>query len=224
MKKEKELPDQRGLRQRAARMAIGILLLTAGCSPATPTGAPPPSASAPPPSQFESANPEGTIAVSPSTEAGFVPLGDLPTAALDDARAASMQSALDVAIRLGAPDVIAAVITEQGTWTGAAGIAGPEDRPATAEDEFAIASLSKTLTAALIMRLAEKGTIDLDEPVATYMGEADVDTNGATVRQLLAMRGGLADSRPDAPDLIVADPGHAWTWAERIAGFPPPVS
>ena len=135
-----------------------------------------------------------------------------------------MQEVLETAVRFGAPDVIAAVITEQGTWAGAAGIAGPENRPAAAEDEFAIASLSKTLTAVLIMRLAEKGTIDLDAPLAAYMGDFEFDTNGSSVREAIAMRGGLADSRPDAPDLIVADPGRAWTWAERIAGFPPPVS
>ena len=120
--------------------------------------------------------------------------------------------------------MIAAVITEQGTWAGAAGIAGPDGRKATPDDEFAIASLSKTLTAVLIMRLAEKGTIDLDAPLATYMGEFDVDTNDATVREAIAMRGGLADSRPDAAELIGEDPSHAWAWDERIAGFPPPVS
>ena len=135
-----------------------------------------------------------------------------------------MQEALDEAVRAGAPDMIAAVITEDGAWFGAAGIGGPDGRLATPLDEFAIASLTKTLTAVLIMRLAEKGTIDLDAPLATYMGDFEVDTNGATVRQVLAMEGGLADHGDDAQDRIVADPGHVWTWPERIAGYLPPAS
>ena len=213
----------RELKRPARSSAIGLaILLLAGCSPALPLAPPSPSAQ-PASAGPESQAPDASTGASPSAATGFVPLGPLPTEALDDARAVKMQEALDATVRLGAPDVIAAVITEQGTWAGAAGIAGPEGREATPDDEFAIASLSKTLTAVLIMRLAEQGTIDLDEPLATYMGDFDVDTNDATVRQALAMRGGLADSRPDAANLIGADPSHVWTWAERIAGFPPPI-
>ena len=202
-------------------MAV-LVLVVAACSPAGPTGSP--TSSGPPLSATpESEAPEPSVAPSSSVSTGFVPLGSLPTAALDDERAANMQQVLEIAVRSGAPDVIAAVITEQGTWAGAAGIAGPEGRKATPDDEFAIASLSKTLTAVLIMRLAEKGTIDLDAPLATYMGDFEVDTNGATVREILAMRGGLADSRPDAAELIGEDPSRAWTWADRIAGFPSPI-
>ncbi len=120
--------------------------------------------------------------------------------------------------------MIAAVITAGGSWSGAAGIGGPNGRKATATDEFAIASLTKTFTAALIMRLAEQGRIDLDAPLANYMGTFSVDTNGATVRQVLAMRGGLAEHRSNAADRIVADPTHVWTWPERIAGYAPPAS
>jgi D-alanyl-D-alanine carboxypeptidase len=151
-------------------------------------------------------------------------LGSLPAAALDATRSAQMQGVLDAAIRAGAPDVIAAVITEDGAWSGAAGIDGPDGRLATPVDEFAIASLTKTLTAALIMRLAEEGTIHLDAPLATYMGNFEVDTNGATVRQVLMMRGGLAEHGDNAPDRIIANTSRAWTWPDRIAGYLPPVA
>ena len=104
-----------------------------------------------------------------------------------------MQAVLEDMVTSGAPDAIAAVITEDGTWAGAAGIAGEKGRKATPEDEFAIASITKTFTAALVMRLAEQGRIDLDEPLASYMGDLKVDTNGATVRQALEMRAGLGD-------------------------------
>jgi len=209
----------------ARSFAIGlVIVLAAGCAPAASTGATSTSTPPlPPPSAVNSSDSSST-GPSPSASIGFVPLGSIPSAALDDERAAKMQEVLDAAISLGAPDVIASVITEQGTWAGAAGIAGPEGRKATADDEFAIASLSKTLTAALLMRLAEKGTIDLDAPLATYMGDFEGETNGATVRQVLMMRGGLADHGDDAPDRIIADTSRAWTWPDRIAGYLPPVA
>ena len=125
----------------------------------------------------------------------------------------------------GAPDAIAAVITDEGTWAGAAGIAGPNQRKATANDEFAIASITKTFTAALVMRLVEQGKMDLDAPLASYMGDLKVDTNGATVRQALEMRAGLADfPQPAAGEHIRIDPAHVWTAEEMVAEFDAPVA
>ena len=88
----------------------------------------------------------------------------LPPTELDAARSAALQRVLDATVKAGAPDAIAAVITPGGTWAGAAGIGGPDGRKATASDEFAIASVTKMFTAALILRLAEQGRIDLDAP------------------------------------------------------------
>ena len=122
----------------------------------------------------------------------------------------------------GAPDAIAAVVTPDGSWAGAAGIGGPDGRAATAADEFAIASVTKIFTAALVMRLVEQGEIDLDALLSTYVGGVH-DANGATVRQALGMRSGLADFGPDAAVAIAADPAHHWTTAELVARFPAPV-
>ena len=128
-------------------------------------------------------------------------------------------------VRSGAPDAIAAVITEEGSWAGAAGIAGAKGRKATSEDEFAIASITKTFTAALVLRLAEQGRIDLDEPLASYMGDLKVDTNGATVRQALEMRSGLADyPQPAAANHIRVDAAHVWTAEEMVAEMDPPIA
>ena len=124
----------------------------------------------------------------------------------------------------GAPDAIAAVITEEGNWA-AAGIAGAKGRKATLEDEFAIASITKTFTAALVMRLAEQGKMNLDEPLASYLGDFKVDTNGATVRQALEMRAGLSDfPQPAAGEHIRMDAAHAWTAEEMVAEMDPPVA
>jgi D-alanyl-D-alanine carboxypeptidase len=150
--------------------------------------------------------------------------GSLPTTTLNVATAAALQAVIDKATAASAPDMIAAVIAPEGTWAGASGVGGPDGRAATVEDEFAIASVTKTFTATLIMRLVEQGKIDLDAPLASYLGDLDVDANGATVRQTLGMRSGQAADGDDAAALIHADPGHAWTAAELVSHFPPPAA
>jgi D-alanyl-D-alanine carboxypeptidase len=152
-------------------------------------------------------------------------LGALPTKTFANARATALQAVLDEMVTAGAPDAIAAVITEEGAWAGAAGISGAKGRKATPEDEFAIASITKTFTAALVMRLVEQGKMDLDEPLASYMGDLKVDTNGATLRQALEMRAGLADyPQPAAGDHIRMDAAHVWTAKEMVAEMDAPIA
>ena len=213
----------RGSLSGALALAVSLVV---GCSPAVPaSNATRSSASVAAPLSSPVATPGSSVAppAEPSPRP-FEPFGPLPATRIEDVRADAMAAILDAAIRAGAPDVIAAVITEDGTWAGSAGIAGPNDRKATANDECAIASLSKTFTAALVMRLVEKGQMDLDAPLATYLGDLDYDANGATLGQTLEMRAGLAEHRSDIADRIVANPAKAWTMADRVAGYLPPVS
>ena len=150
--------------------------------------------------------------------------GDLPTEDVDATSAAKLQPVLDKAIQAGNPAVLAAVLTPQGMWAGAAGIDGPGGRKATPDDVWAIASISKTFTAALVLKLAEAGKIALDKPLSNYLGGVKVNTNGATVRQALAMRSGL----PDTPDSFIttvnAAPQRIWTLPEIIAAIPPAIA
>ena len=149
--------------------------------------------------------------------------GPLPTSAIGQPTAARLQAALDDTVAGGVPDAIAAVITPNGTWAGAAGVDGPNGQLATAADEFAIASISKTFTAAMIMRLADEGKIDLHQPLASYLGEGGAVANDATVEQALAMRGGFGDTASAVFDEVYADPGHAWTPAEVVSKIGPPL-
>jgi D-alanyl-D-alanine carboxypeptidase len=146
--------------------------------------------------------------------------GRLPSTRLSPATEAALQAILDTVVKDGAPDVIAAVITPRGTWAGAAGIGGPDGRKATVRDEFAIASVTKTVTASLVMRLVEEGRMDLDAPIGTYLDDVNVDSNGATVRQVLGMRSGMADFGSESAAAIGADPAHHWTVSELIARIP----
>lgn len=72
------------------------------------------------------------------------------------------------------------------SWSTVAGVAGPgTDAPVTLETRFAIASITKTFTATLALRLASRGVLDLDAP-SGLRGD-----HGATVRDLLGHTAGL---------------------------------
>ena len=208
---------------------IGVIIAAlSACSTAAPSpiltlapsSAPSPDATAAP-----------TVAASP-TEPGASPtsaleaplLGDLPADPFDSTTSSALQAVVDGAVADGAPDMIAAVLTAQGTWAGASGIDGPNGQKATAKDQFAVASVTKIFTAALIMRLVEQGKMDLDTPLQSYLGDLGADANGATVRQTLAMRSGLPADRDDAVSLIHADPAHVWTVDEVVSKLEPPIA
>jgi D-alanyl-D-alanine carboxypeptidase len=65
--------------------------------------------------------------------------------------------------------------------------------PVRAETRFSVGSLTKSMVATVVARLAEAGRLSLDDPVATHVpelrGRGWVDS--ATVRDLLANRAGL---------------------------------
>ncbi len=80
----------------------------------------------------------------------------------------------------------------------ASGLADQEaGRAATLDTQFPAASVSKILTAVLVMRQVEEGRLDLDKPVNTYLEPAFWVRNGtgepapATLRQLLSHSSGL---------------------------------
>jgi D-alanyl-D-alanine carboxypeptidase len=184
---------------RAIAAGIGLALLAAGCTAQSTD----PNA--------ESAPPEPVV------------FPALVTARLDDETASALDAALDSFVDNGMPAVLAAVITPDGRWTGAAGIDGPADRAATPEDEFSIASITKVFTAALVMRLVEDGDMKLDEPLSSYLGD-DIDSNGATVLEALQMLSGIPDTPDSSIAKVTADPSRVWTQPEVIAEFPEPTA
>jgi D-alanyl-D-alanine carboxypeptidase len=208
--------------------------LVACSSSDTPSAAPSSRGTDAVPSESTSPTPasslaETTVQDTAPPSAGTTPaestlFGALPTDQLDANTAAKLQLVVDRASKTGNPAAITAVVTPQGVWTGAAGIDGPDGRLATPQDQFAIASISKVFTAALILRLADQGKIDLDKPLADYLGALNADANGSTVRQALAMQSGIADTAPESIAKVVAAPEHIWTTAEVVAEFPTPVA
>lgn len=118
-----------------------------------------------------------------------------------------------------------------GVWDPARGVAmrafGLSNRetgtPASTDQSFRIASITKTFTATAVLLLIDDGDVRLDAPVARYVGRlVDLLPGGrsATVRRLLNMTSGFPDygGRGDGPfTTTVLAPQRVWTPAQVVA-------
>ena len=125
----------------------------------------------------------------------------------------------DVARKLKVPGAMVLLRTPQGDFTAPYGTTelGAQTPPA-ADTRFRIASNTKTMTAALIVLLAQDGKLKFSDPVSAYVLDVPNGEN-ITVAQLLKMRSGLYGYTAD-PQLAAAmdaDPGKAWTPQEVLA-------
>ena len=101
--------------------------------------------------------------------------------------------------------------------------------PPRADTHFRIASNTKTMTAAVILQLAQEGKLSLGDPVSKYVAGVPNGDN-ITIAELLEMRSGLYNYS-DAPELAASldrDPTKVWTPDELLAiafahppNFPP---
>ncbi|MGK2868864.1 MAG: serine hydrolase domain-containing protein, partial [Mycobacterium sp.] len=119
--------------------------------------------------------------------AGCAP-ADSPAAqpALNQIDPARLRSVVEAATsELAVPGAMVALRTPQGTFDIAVGTTelGATQVP-DAHTRFRIASNTKTMTAALILLLAQDGTLSLDDPVSRYVPDVP---NGAniSIEQLL---------------------------------------
>lgn len=206
---------------RPARGHATVVLLVAfaaACAPVAPgSTAPPslPSAASPSPSNR---------ATGPSLEP--IDLGPVPVAPLSATMSARLQAVLDEAVAdAQSPGIAAAIVTIDGTWAGAAGVGDPANGSALSADaEFAIASISKTLIAALVLRQVEAGAMNLDAPLAQYL-PADLEriSNGATLRQALGHQSRIREIIDETfGDEVLSDCSRTWTAAEVAAFIPAP--
>jgi len=118
----------------------------------------------------------------------------------------------------GGGGIAATVMTPDGTWSGAFGKAdGVHD--VSVDSQFGIASVTKSVIAAQVMQLVEAGEVSLDAPATEYLpADFTFDTNGATIRQLLAMRSGIPDWYGDAmEERMAADRSRVWEPDEILA-------
>ncbi|MFF4417856.1 serine hydrolase domain-containing protein [Streptosporangium sp. NPDC001559] len=128
--------------------------------------------------------------------------------------------------RAAKPPVPGVILDVRGpgvAYTGAAGafrLGGRDLRPT---DAFRAASVTKTFTAATVLKLAEQGKLRLDDPISKYLDPSLVGrvhvlggrSHGAriTVRELLDHTAGLYDYAADERWIaeVAAHPRRTWT-------------
>src|SRR5213592_4708585 len=105
---------------------------------------------------------------------------------------AALQTMVDrTAKELLIPGAVVLLRTPQGEFTvtyGTTLLAATS--PPRADTHFRIASNTKTMTAAVIVLLAQEGKLSLDDPVSKYVPSVPNGDN-ITIAQLLEMRSGL---------------------------------
>ncbi len=121
----------------------------------------------------------------------------------------------------GLPSVSVAVIQHGAlAWTHASGLADRErEMVAQGDTLYAIASVTKPITAAAIMMLAERGQLDLDAPANAYLGDARIGSpmgqaDRVTLRRLLDHTGGM----PPFYSLVYADAGRRRRPMDEVIG------
>jgi D-alanyl-D-alanine carboxypeptidase len=131
----------------------------------------------------------------------------------------AFQAVVDAAAKnLMVPGAMVLLRTPQGAFTAAVGTTelGGQTPPA-ANTHFRIASNTKTMTAALIVLLAQDGKLKFSDPVSSYVPNVPNGEN-ITVAQLLKMRSGLYGytADPALATVMDTDPGKAWTPREVL--------
>ncbi len=206
----------------AALLAVAVAISLLTVAPGTIPGEQLPSAS-----QWATGTPVATaVATQPGAgePAGSEPEGGGGTARpvellpVSPDQASALQAAVDrarLALGLGAVAVGISADGEIG-WSGASGPPRNGVTPLSGTTRFAIASVTKTFTAAVVLQLAEEGQIRLDALVTDYLPEVTV-AKGVTVAELLRHTSGIADLLAPMRDRLNAQPTRVWTPAEVLA-------
>ncbi|MBO0655566.1 beta-lactamase family protein [Streptomyces triculaminicus] len=116
----------------------------------------------------------------------------------------ALQSALDKLTAAGAPAALAEVRVGGKTWSGASGVRDTRTkRPARPGDRYRVASVTKSMVAAVVMQLVDEGRLKLDDPVSQHLPGLLPYKEPITVRQLLNHTSGV----PNYFDQLYAETG-----------------
>jgi CubicO group peptidase (beta-lactamase class C family) len=205
----------------ALALAAAILLQLALTAPATapvadatatPAVSAVPSASRSTPAE----PPPPSSSASVGTALG-APLSPLPADVAD-----ALQLATDRARRTFHLDAIAVgVALDDGRgWAGASGVGGDGVTPLGGDSPFAIASITKTFTTAVILQLIEEGRLTLGSEIGPLLPELSLPS-GVTIELLLRHRSGIPDLLDPLRAALNADPSRRWLPAEVVAAVLP---
>jgi len=135
--------------------------------------------------------------------------------------------------KLGAKGLGAAIyFPDNSIWAGASGISSANPNvDITTDDAFLIGSVTKTITSACILQLADEGLITLEDSLGMWLDTLPViDPNGyinrkVTIRQLLRHQSGIYDvlSHPNNQPTLLSDISQIWTPEALIKEFISPA-
>ncbi len=115
----------------------------------------------------------------------------------------------------------AAIQTSDGSiWSHAVGLSSGITA-VTTDDSYLIGSVTKTITSACILSLAEEGLLNIDDSLHAWFPTMPFIDSTITIRQLMNHSSGLYDimGHPDLTDSMDADMSRIWTAEELVANF-----
>jgi len=140
----------------------------------------------------------------------------------DAALANSFQLALETLLSdLDSKGLSAAIVADNGDeWTGAAGVSHT-GTPMTTDMYLGMGSVSKSVTAACILKLEEEGLLSIDDSIGTYLPAFPNVLNIITIQQLLNHTSGLYNfiDHPSMLDSMKEDFSRIWQPEEVLNNF-----
>ncbi len=178
-----------------------------------------------------SAGSSNGVAASPSPVSMTAPVSST-AATPEPAYATDLRASLEAVVKqTNVPSAV--VVVRSGDFGDATFTFGTTElggtQPVTTRDHGRVGSITKTMTATIILQLVEEGRLTLDDPISRYAADVP-DGDRITIAQLLDMRSGLFSYTED-PQFLAAtevDPQRVWTPQELLdiafahpADFPP---
>ena len=188
-------------------------------STAANTGLRPPTPS-PGTGVFTTPEPETGVPAEPGTS---LPFPEPSTGQSPPTQQNALQAVVDriatVAATAGMRGVTAAVVTPQGSWTGAAGVDG-DGQPLDPNAMMGIGAITQIITAAQVLALHTSGRVDLDPPASKHVQHPALEID-PTVRQVLSHTSGIPDYViPEFLTAVTTDPTRSWTAADVLQYTP----
>jgi D-alanyl-D-alanine carboxypeptidase len=128
-----------------------------------------------------------------------------------------LQQLLDRLVAAGAPGAAGWVRNERGSLGAASGLANRSTRqPMRPELRFRAGSVTKSLVAAVVLRLAAEGRLSLADPLERWLPGSLPYGEQVSLRQLLNHTGACPIARP--PSSRSCTPCSAWSWRRPATG------
>lgn len=114
----------------------------------------------------------------------------------------------------------AALVPNQGIWTGTAGISSQDSDAVTAEMVFGAGSITKNFIASIILQLDEDDSLSINDSLGKWIPHYNNINSSATIKQLLGHTSGIYNVT-DNPNFIAAinsNLNRRWTIEEVLTG------